>query len=203
MERPTGHRLPHCSDAMNPRRAKTEFSHSQKPTDHAPRLLPCITLLSKSRNDFAGQELELLHYVFVRHAGEVQPADEVVHAKGIGKTPDGHDTVLWVAYDKAVAAKRLKLIDRRLVLPADKRVLPAAAVLVAVIDHQILLGQLKGLLARLGDDDLARQRVGQVSRVFAGGTQTLAVVLLRRQQLFQVGGRAGHPGIAQLGSAPQ
>src|SRR5688572_26358475 len=75
--------------------------------------------LAEGGDDFAGQQLELLQDVLVRHAGKVQPADEVIDPEGVGKAPDGQDAVLRVADDKAVLPQGLELVHRGLVLRAD------------------------------------------------------------------------------------
>ncbi len=105
----------------------------------------------------------------MRHARKVQPADQVIEPEGFLEAPDGADAVFRRADDETVAAERLQLVHRGAVLAADERMLPAAAILVAIVDHQKALGQLPGALARLRHDHLARERRGRLRRVLAGG----------------------------------
>jgi hypothetical protein len=45
------------------------------------RATPNLCVLTKRREDLAGEKAKLLHDVLVRHAGEIQTADQVVDAK--------------------------------------------------------------------------------------------------------------------------
>ena len=159
--------------------------------------------LAKRRKHLIRQQLQLAHNVLVRHAREIQPADQVIDAEGFYKTLDLRDTLVGIADNEAIVPQCFELIDRRCVLRPDQRVVPTATVFVAVIDHHIALGQLPGLRAGFGDHDLARERVGRGGRIFAGRRQARAILPLRIQQLLQAGRWAGHPGVAKLGGALQ
>ena len=62
------------------------------------------------------QQFELAHDMLVRHAGEEEAADEVVHADRRLDAADGGDALVGVADDEAVAADLVVLADRRALL---------------------------------------------------------------------------------------
>src|SRR5689334_17407424 len=101
----------------------------------------------------------------MRHAGEIQAADQMVDTKSVCKTPDLGYAFVRVSYDKAILTERLELVDRRAILGADQGVVPSAAIFVAIVHHQVLLGQFPRMLAGVRDYDLTGEWVGIVSRV--------------------------------------
>jgi hypothetical protein len=70
-----------------------------------------FTCLSKRREDFPSDEAKLLHHVVVRHAGEIQAADQVVDAKRLTKALNLPNALVGRANNKAVTRDRFELID--------------------------------------------------------------------------------------------
>src|SRR3989475_7179575 len=84
------------------------------------------------------QKLELTHDVAVRHAGKEGPTDEMSHAVLLDEAADLRHALLGAADDEAILHELVEIRrDRRV----DERMAPAARVLFAVGDHDVLLGQ--------------------------------------------------------------
>src|SRR6266508_1969402 len=97
--------------------------------------------------------------MLVWHGRKVQPADEMIDAKCFHEALDLGNAILWIPYNEAVVAQRVKC-DRGLILRTDERMFPATAIFIAVIDHHILFGKFPGAFARFRNDHLASEWIG-------------------------------------------
>src|SRR3972149_8285039 len=95
--------------------------------------------LAKRRHHLAGEQLDLPHDVGVRDAGKEGPADQVGHPVLLDEPTDLAPALVGTADDEAVGHELVQ-IGRD--AGVDERVTPAARVLLAVGDHDVLLGQL-------------------------------------------------------------
>src|SRR2546425_12793783 len=97
---------------------------------------------AERRNDLASEKFELTHDLAMRHAGKERPADQMSHAVLLDEALDRRHALLGTADDEAILHQLAEIGGDGGV---DERVAPAARVLFAIGDHDVLLGQLARL----------------------------------------------------------